>query len=134
MDSSAEWTNGESARAWRHVNSGSYKSEDPAAIDFFSAESSGRERTKENRLRKFEDSRCARPYPRCRPGESNHHPRSYSALSSLRPQQVTSPHDVSVRALIAFPRERTCCVIIVISKGQSSGVCHLPGIAPSILL
>ena len=33
VDASPEGTNGESARAWRHVNSGRYKSEDPEAID-----------------------------------------------------------------------------------------------------
>ena len=133
VDASPEGTNGESACAWRHVNSGRYKSEDPEAIRPLVLNQADEKDQRKDHLRKFEDSRCARSYLRCRPRESCHHPRSYSALSSLRPQQVTSPHDVSVRALIAFPRERTC-VIIVISKGQSSGVYHLPGIAPSILL
>ena len=32
VNASPEGTNGESARAWRHVNSGRYKSEDPEAI------------------------------------------------------------------------------------------------------
>ena len=40
---------------------------------------------------------------------------------------MTNPHDVSVRALIAFPRERTCCVVIVISKGQFLGSLPSPG-------
>ena len=114
-----EGTNGESARAWRHVNSGRYKSEDlhgshsPVVLNQVDEKEQ-----RKNRLRKFEDSRCARSYPRCRPRESRHHPRSYSALSSLRPQQVTSPHDVSVRALVAFPREKICCVVIVIARAS----------------
>ena len=83
-----------------------------------SAEPSGRERTKKNRLRKFEDSRCARSYPRCRPGESRHRPRSYSALSSLGHSKWQAPHDVSVRALVAFPREKFNCVVIVIVRAS----------------
>ena len=40
---------------------------------------------------------------------------------------MTSPHDVSVRALIAFTREGTCCVGIVIKQRPVLGSLPSPG-------
>ena len=76
-------------------------------------------KSKENRLRSSRN-RVAQDRTPAAAQENQAIAQDHIAAWARKATASDNPHDVSVRALIAFPRKRTCCVVIVISKGLGS--------------
>ena len=101
---------------WRHVlgitwAQGAIKVGTREAIDLLCWSERTR-KSRGKRLKEFEEFELRKGRTPAVAQENHHRPRSRSALSTRRPQQVTKPLRRKCSSLDNFPRERISCVVI----------------------